>query len=75
MEKEERIDCLGDGVVRKLRRCKKCDRIPFKNSMAHGERWIDCDCGHSSGLYKDDNQPVKAFREACTSWNRKNKKL
>jgi hypothetical protein len=60
------------GVKGKLKRCKKCQSVPFINAMSHGERWIDCDCGKSSGLYKDDNQPSVAMKEAAKAWNRKN---
>lgn len=70
---EKKIRCKYDGVFKQLRYCRKCKGEPYINGMAHGERWIDCDCGHSSGLYKDDNVPVEAFKKACKAWNRKNK--
>jgi hypothetical protein len=74
MKKEEKIACKYDGHETSLWRCKKCNAIPYINGMAHGERWIDCDCGRSSGLFKFDNNPVVAFKDAVKAWNKKNKK-
>lgn len=67
-----KVKCRYDGLEWELNYCKKCGGDPYINKMTHGERWIDCDCGHSSGLFKNDNNPVVAFKEACKSWNRKN---
>lgn len=65
------VKCCFDGIDIKLKLCRDCGGQPHINSMSHGERWIDCDCGTSSGLFKNDNQPAKAFLEACSEWNRK----
>lgn len=69
--KNKKVECTKDGVTAEINLCKTCGEVPFVNSMVHGERWIDCDCGESSSLFKDDNCPSNAFKKAVQKWNRK----
>jgi len=72
IKQKEKIACKYDGYETELWPCKKCGAGPFINGMAHGERWIDCDCGNESAFFKFDNNPVAAFKDAVEDWNKKN---
>lgn len=69
--KNKTVTSTKDGITVEINLCKTCGAVPYINSMPHGERWIDCDCGESSGLFEDDNCPYRSFQDAVQKWNRK----